>query len=105
MKGWRSGEGGFTHTKDRSSHVELKNRAITRVREQLDSKMELKPWNERFFLSLAVCSYPRGAAFTTKLDLKNECLIYHKTVFGTRTPAFSVVVVGRWRSAFCVVFK
>lgn len=35
-----------------------------------------------------VCSYPKGGIFTTKLDLKNECLINLQTVFGTRNLAF-----------------
>jgi hypothetical protein len=41
-------------------------------------------------LPLTVCSYPKGGTFTTKLNLKNECLFNHKTVFGTRNPAFWV---------------
>ena|SRR5690554_6883792 len=40
-----------------------------------------------------VCSYPKGGAFTTKLDLKNYCFINNKTVFGTRNPAFWVGAV------------
>ncbi len=39
---------------------------------------------------IAFCSYPKCGTFTTKLDLKNESLMYHKTVFGTRNPAFWV---------------
>jgi hypothetical protein len=42
---------------------------------------------------LTVCSYPKGVTFTTKLDLKNEWLFNHKTVFGTRNPAFWVGAV------------
>ena len=44
-------------------------------------------------LPITFCSYPKGGTFTTKLDLKNECLINHKTVFGTRNPAFWVGAV------------
>ncbi len=44
-------------------------------------------------LVLTVCSYPKGGTFTTKLDLKTQCLINHKTVFGTRNPAFWVGAV------------
>jgi hypothetical protein len=44
-------------------------------------------------LPLTVCSYPKGGTFTTKLDLKNECSITHKTDFGTRNPAFWVAAV------------
>jgi len=44
-------------------------------------------------LALTVCSYPKGGAFITKLDLKNKCSINHKTVFGTRNPAFWVGAV------------
>ena len=36
---------------------------------------------------------PEGGAFTKKLDLKNLCLINHKTVFGTRNTAFWVAAV------------
>ena len=32
------------------------------------------------------CSYPKGGTFTTKLDLKNECLINHKTVKRSTKP-------------------
>jgi hypothetical protein len=39
--------------------------------------------------------------FTTKLDLKNQCLINYKTAFGTRNPAFWVGAVVR--SAFFFV--
>jgi hypothetical protein len=28
-------------------------------------------------LPLTFCSYPKGGTFTTKLDLKNKCLINH----------------------------
>ena len=48
---------------------------------------------EGFLHRLTVCSYPKGGTFTTKLDLKNYCLINHKTVFGTRNPAFWVGAV------------
>ncbi len=30
----------------------------------------------------------KGGTFTTKLDLKNQCLTTQKTVFGTRNLAF-----------------
>jgi hypothetical protein len=42
---------------------------------------------------IRVRSYPKCGIFTTKLDFKNECLINHKTVFGTRNPAFGVGAV------------
>jgi hypothetical protein len=44
-------------------------------------------------LQVTFCSYPKGGTFTTKLDLKNKCLMNHKTVFGTRNPAFWVGAV------------
>lgn len=40
---------------------------------------------------------------STKLDLKNQCLINHKTVFGTRNTAFWVGAVSS--SAFFVIFS
>jgi hypothetical protein len=53
----------------------------------------------RKILAVTVCCYPKGGTFTTKLDLKNQCLINHKTVFGTRNPAFWVgAVIGRFSS-------
>jgi len=37
--------------------------------------------------------YPNGGTFTIKLDLKNQCLKNHKTVFGTLIHAFWVGAV------------
>ena len=48
-----------------------------------------------FKCPITFCSYPKGGTFTTKLDLKNQCLMNHKTVFGTRKPAFWVGAVER----------
>jgi hypothetical protein len=47
----------------------------------------------KVLLPITFCSYPKGGTFTTKLDLKNECLINHKVVFETRNPAFWVGAV------------
>jgi hypothetical protein len=44
-------------------------------------------------LRITFGSYPKGGTFTTKLNLKNECLINHKTVVGTRNPTFWVGAV------------
>jgi len=52
-------------------------------------------------LQLTVCSYPKGGTFTTKLDLKNGTSINHKTVFGTRNPAFWVGAVMPSLFFFC----
>jgi len=46
---------------------------------------------------ITVCGYKKGGTFTTKLNLKNYCFINHKTVFGTRNPAFWVAAVTCWR--------
>lgn len=47
---------------------------------------------------------PAGRDFTTKLDLKNACLINHKTVFGTQYPAFWVgAVIERFYFCRCFV--
>jgi ABC-type dipeptide/oligopeptide/nickel transport system permease component len=58
--------------------------------------MKSLPMADVALLRLTFCSYPKGGIFNTKLDLKNECLITHKTVFGTRNPAFWVGAVKGW---------
>lgn len=57
-------------------------------------------------LQVTVCSYPKGGTFTTKLDLKNESSINHKTVFGTRNPAFWVgAVISRFSFSRHILFE
>jgi hypothetical protein len=58
-------------------------------------------------LLLTAGSYPKGGTFTTKLDLKNQCLINHKTVSGKRNPAFWVgaVIASAYFICHCFVLN
>ncbi len=55
---------------------------------------------------LTICSYSKGGTLTTKIDLKNECLINHKTVCEERNPAFWIgVVIGCFFLTYCIIWE
>ena len=61
--------------------------------------MKSLPVADVALLRLTVSGLAKVAIFTTNVHTKNECLINHKTVFGTRNPAFWVGAV--IASGFC----
>jgi hypothetical protein len=51
------------------------------------------PFYDGLNLPITVSGMAKVAIFTTNVDAENQTLINHKTVFGTRTPAFWVGAV------------